>query len=394
MIPVDLEGMSISELRTFTNKLRTEYKMFKDEHPLQQNEEIINEFLLIREELKKRKKSLRLKDHPLDNDSRAFIKIASIKPVSWVPPKEITFGEGLAEVKPSGEIQGSRVKLADLEPQFKDFYVVAPCIWLVGGVAEHPEEGTQNDADILISVPTQEELEEIIKFRLYRMVDTKLRNRLHFLAETKGYVGPFTDSLALYRLKLERIPDTEIEEMVEISLRTKGTEKQEKEANKALRSKKITPGEFFLMAKPVRGYYPSEPQTLDLFLDIYEKYYEYPALSSKKFDGEHISIQRIGKKTEIFSEDGSAITGLNNLKNEVQNLRPEVCVIEAELEKWDYEIGSHYPRETVDTGVENDQFTANVFDCLYYKGEIPDELYEEMKFFEKEGKEKWKEKYL
>jgi len=92
MIPVDLENKSVSELRTLANRLRTEYKMFKDEHPLQQSEEIINQFLLIRDELKKRKKSLSAKDSALDKDARALSSVAKIMPIPFIP-KTIEFDD-------------------------------------------------------------------------------------------------------------------------------------------------------------------------------------------------------------------------------------------------------------------------------------------------------------
>ena len=91
MFPTDLEDKSASELKTLANRLRTEYKMFKDEHPLQQSEEIINQFLLIKEALKKKKDSLPSKDTVLDRDARALGAVAKIKPIPLLPTK-MTFG--------------------------------------------------------------------------------------------------------------------------------------------------------------------------------------------------------------------------------------------------------------------------------------------------------------
>jgi hypothetical protein len=266
-------------------------------------------------------------------------------------------------------------------------------------VVTHPE-GTKNDVDILISIPSEEEFKRIIEFRISRMLPGEIQGRLHLLTEEKGGLSPFTSYLALYRLVMERIPDAEIVKMgegldleAEIRLRTKDVKKQKKEAEKALKSNRITPGEFHLMTKPVRGYYPGKAQTLNLFLDIYDEHYEYPSLSSKKFDGEHLLISKLENDIIIHSEDGKVIEWLSNLKNEVKTLNPEICVLEAELENWDYAKKQHYPRETVTTSVTEDNYTANIFDILYYKGEIPDELFEEIEIFDKD-KEEWKKKYL
>jgi len=97
MIPTDLENKSVAELKALANRLRTEYKIFKDEHPLQQSEEIINQFLLIREELKKKKASLASKKSSLDADARALSSVAKIKPIPLLPTK-MTFGSPKVQV--------------------------------------------------------------------------------------------------------------------------------------------------------------------------------------------------------------------------------------------------------------------------------------------------------
>ena len=399
-----LKKKSVAELKALVNRLRTEYDLFKLKKPLQQNEEMINKFLLIKAELKNRKQSLPAKNTSLDIDARGFTEIAKIKAIPAIPaiPTSHTFkDDDLASVEPSGDVDGDPITFEKIEPYFKSFIASSPAVWIVGGVVEHPEKGTVGDVDILINVPSQDELERIITFRLNRMFPPGMRDRLHLILEKKGGLSPFTNNFGLFRLKLERIPDAEIQEMMEdiddpfaeIRLRTKNVEKQKKEAEKALKSDKITPGEFWLMAKPVRGYYPDKAQTTELFLDIYDKHYKYPSLSSKKFDGEHLSVHKIKDKVKVFSEDGKVLHGLLNLKKEVSGLKPEVCVLEVELEKWDYAKKNHYPRETVHTGVKNDNFTANAFDILYYEGEVPDELWEEIQAYDEDKKE-WEKKYL
>lgn len=398
----DLKKMTPAELKTLVNRLRTEYELWKDKHPGRQNEEVINQFILVKSELKNRGQALLKKSTHLDLEAAALIEVAKIKPIPFVPESH-TFDddafEDYAPVNTSGAKDGDAIKLNQVEPYFKSFVVAHPVTWLVGGVITHKDDGTKGDVDVLITAPNKEELERVISFRLSRMVPEKLRERLHLLCEEKGGLSPFTDFLSLYRLVMERIPDSEVVRMgegldieAEIRLRTKGTEKQAKEAEKALKLDKITSGEFHLMPKPVRGYYPGKAQTLGLFLDIYDKHYEYPSLSSKKFDGEHISIHKLGDKIKVFSEDGEVLEKLPNLKDEVKTLKPEIAVLEAELERWDYP-DQHLPRETVNTRVEEDNFTANVFDILYYKGEVPDDLWEEIQTFDRDKKE-WEKNYL
>ncbi|TET67577.1 MAG: hypothetical protein E3J56_12710 [Candidatus Aminicenantes bacterium] len=459
----DLKQLSVSQLKDEADRLREQYDQWKETHPNQQDEEVINQFLLIKKELEKRGQALLSKTTDLDLDVQALTEIAKIKPIPWVPTDytfsdkgtferphkckycdifgiwAVIWAEGrafipvceehkekaihkievenkdkvekiiplpeksseYAPVHSSGKGDGDVIKLNDIEDLFSNFVISIPTVSLVGGIVTHSKDGTENDIDVLINIPSQEELERIIQFRIYRMFPEGLRERLHLLCEEKGGLSPFTDFLPLFKLVMERISEAEIVEMGEeeidlfgeIRLRTKNVEKQIKEAEKALKSDKITPGEFWLMAKPVRAYYPDKAQSIDLFLDIYDEHYEYPSLSSKKYDGEHLSVHKIGDKVKIFSEDGKVLPELPNLKKEITELKPEVCVLEAELENWDYTDKNHLPRETVHTGVKDDNFTANVFDVLYYKGEVPDELWKEIEIYDK-NKEEWKQKYI
>jgi hypothetical protein len=84
---------SIAQLRTEAEELREEYTRWKTNHPNSQNEEIINKFLLIMAELKKRKKSLPFKSTNLDLEAKALTEIAKIKTIPIIPT-EHTFKEG------------------------------------------------------------------------------------------------------------------------------------------------------------------------------------------------------------------------------------------------------------------------------------------------------------
>jgi len=414
--PIKMPGsiMSKNDLLIHLARMRAQYDEWKKRHPHQQSEQMINAFLLLKSKFKELDIPFPSKNLHLDNDAATFQNMIS------TPPASTTFGEPFAPVRGSGNVEGSPITLKDFEPYFKDFIIASPVTWAVGGICERGS--TRGDFDILHMLPSSEEISRIIDFRIFRMLPSRLADRLHSLWEDRGAHSPFTTSFPLYRLRFERIPDAELMPMAEngilhrslspqqsgevstssalpdtfsdIKLRTLHSKHQLETAEKALKNDKITPGEFWLMSKPVRAYYPGKHQSLTLFLDIYDKFYSYPSLSSKKFDGEHLSIHKIGDQVVIFSEDGSLLKKLNNLRSRIRSLPPHTLVIECELENWNYETGQHYPRETVNTNSDNDHYTANVFDCLYFKGKIPASLYEEIIFFQTHGKREWKAKYL
>jgi len=382
-------------------KLRNLYDGYLKNHPNGCSETILNKFLI----LIKKDESYELADHALDREAYNFeqrYKKEKIKPTRYpMTPKTFVEDKDLAKIYSSGEqLSEISIRIKDFIDNIKSFVAVNPISWIVGGVVNNEDDGSKNDIDILISIPTRDELEKIIMFRIARMVSPEIRKRISFLPESEhSYVGPFTNNLPLFRLTVERIQDAEIAKMSEaagVKLRIKSDEvaKRTDEANDAIKMDKITPGKYHLHAKPVRGYKVGEAQTLENFLNIYDRYYSFPSLSSKKLDGMNTSISKIGDEVIIFSEDGSSLIKLENLKNEIKKLKPSKCVLMAELESWDFEQGQHLPRESVNPNIDDDKFVANVYDVLYFKGEIPDELYDEIEYFDKEGAIKWREKYL
>ena len=389
------------DIKEEIQRLRNLYDDYLKKHPNGSNETILNKFLI----LTKKDESYELKDHVLDREAYNFeqrYKKPKAKTILYPrTPKTFVEDKDLAKIYSSGEqLSEISIRIKDFIDDIKSFVAVNPISWVVGGVVNNVDDGSKNDVDILISIPTRAELEKIIMFRIARMVSPEIRKRISFLPESEhSYVGPFTNNLPLFRLTVERIPSAEIEKMSEeagVKLRIKSEEvaKRTAEANKAIKNDKIAVGEYHLHAKPVRSFYPGKPQTMDLFLDIYDKYYSFPSLSSKKLDGMNTAISKIGNKVVIFSEDGTTLKKLVNLKKEIKKLKPADCVLMAELESWDFEQGMHNPRESVNPNIDDDNFVANIYDVLYYKGEIPDELYSEIKYFNDNGIEKWREKYL
>ena len=83
---------------------------------------------------------------------------------------------------------------------------------------------------------------------------------------------------------------------------------------------------------------------------------------------------------------------LPNLKKEVSELHAEKLVIEAETENWNYDRGQHLPRESVDLNVDEDHFTSNVFDCLYFSGMVPVFLFNELSTYDR-SPEEWQKEF-
>ena len=454
---------TVTQLRTEAEKLRKDYEKWKADHPNSQNEQVINKFLLIKAELKKRKKSLSFKETDLDLEAKMLSEVAKIKAIPVIPT-EHTFEEGTlhrshkckycdkpatlkiiwadgrafipvcdkhkekaiyqiekinhdeveeilslpekdaekeetekgesekgeseyAPVNPSGKKLGKVMQIKDIEPYFKNFAVCDPISWIVGGIITHPE-GTENDVDILLSIPSEKEIKRILEFRIYRMFPEDLQNRLQLLTEERGGLSPFTDYKALYRLVMERIPDAEIVKMgenldtnAEIRLRTKGTEKQEEEANKAAKNDKITFGEFFLPMKPKRGYLPGQAQTLEFFLSLWEDK-QFPVYSSRKADGIN-SLWHISKdgKVKVYTEDGTDETSsFPQSIEEAKKLSPGHNIILLGEAEW-WKDGQHYPREWTAGRIhkaESDEagIVINVYDMVYFDSDIHKESFE------------------
>ena len=385
--------MTTTALMAKIKKLRKRYQDWKERHPSQESENMINEFLLLKEKLAEKGIKLPKQDTLLDLDTEAFekrLKIISFRPE---PGKVFKFVDGrYAPVNPSGETMGSPISLSDFEPHFRDFLAASPVIWAVGGIVEH--DSTVNDCDILCSLPSEEELQRIVNFRLFRMLPENVADRVSFLHEKKGAIGPFTDALPLFRLKLERIPDAEIVKMsesdmsfAEITLRAKGAAKQEKEANISMREDKVVLGQYFKAMKPFKISPPLEQQSVDVFLKAIEDEGLSPGWwSSKKFDGFRTTFHiRKGKLINAFSDDG-----IDNLKkfpqaaDEAKNLWPDQdLVLDAEVEWIDYKKRQHFPREVAASYLrkkdvfDDSSLCISVFDCVYLDKDIHNEPFSE-----------------
>jgi len=378
--------MTIADLMAKVQELRKKYQDWKQKHPEQESEEMINELLLLKEKLAERGIRLPKQDTPLDRDAEAFEKRVKIMPFVPEPGKVFKFTDSpYAPVHPSGDVRGSPISLSDFESHFRNFLAASPVIWAVGGIVEH--DSTVNDCDILCSFPTEEEMQRIVDFRLFRMLPENIAHRASFLHERRGSTSPFTDCLPLYRLKLERIPDAEIIRMseselsfAEITLRAKGAAKQEHEANISMREDRVELGRYFKAMKPYKIAPPLERQSVEAFLDAIKKEGVGPGwFGSKKFDGFRTTFHiRKGKLIHAFSDDG-----IDNIKKfpqaavEAKDLWPDRdLVLDAEVEWIDYKKRQHFPREVASSylrrkGIFDDSsLCINVFDCVYLNKDI------------------------
>jgi len=117
----------------------------------------------------------------------------------------------LAPTHPSGEQGGRRICLYEVLEKVKPFRWRQDAISIVGGIANRGF--TDNDIDILIKGPLDENTRHVLKFRLGRMLGPELSQRVQFLDDEYG--GPFTNNVNLGHLCFETLPEFAIKEMRE-----------------------------------------------------------------------------------------------------------------------------------------------------------------------------------
>lgn len=147
-----------------------------------------------------------------------------------------------------------------------------------------------------------------------------------------------------------------------------------KEAEQSEKEDRVKVGRFFLMQKPTRAAKPNHRMSIDYFISLFKpEDFKAGILSSKKYDGMAIQIHKDGDKIKIWSEDGEDITPkLPTLVDTISKLDGESFVLGAELEMWIKD--KHQPREAVagkihEKEVDDTNLIANVFTLMYHKGE-------------------------
>ena len=278
--------------------------------------------------------------------------------------------EELALVYPSGDTKGKEITLEEIMPFFKSFYKAKPYVSLVGGLANNGK--TNGDVDILIRSGIEDTATE---FRIYRMFPPEYRNRIHILYPKvdDGNLGGYTNFIDLFDLKIEGRNVKHIELMSEIDER-KGV-------------KLFT---FCKLLKPAHGRFKGELYSVDSLIELVNskpEWYEKGIYIQKKFDGVHVrcDVQRnyeSGHNVKIWTEEGNEITqklptlvaALGKASNEHK------MSLVGELEFW--KDDEHQSRQktaaiihTKDVHPEEGDVVFNVFDILFYDGDVHNEPY-------------------
>lgn len=130
--------------------------------------------------------------------------VTTLKELLRVSEEELMRGAGhykfaeaeevTAPIMPSGEKAGSEIRLSDVLPYIKPFMFRRNAATLVGGIANWKK--TENDVDLLLKSPLDEDMEHVIRFRFGRMFPPEISNRISFLQDD-DFGGPFTNHIEL-----------------------------------------------------------------------------------------------------------------------------------------------------------------------------------------------------
>ena len=280
--------------------------------------------------------------------------------------------EELAPVLPSGNKLGKEITLEEVLPFFKSFYKAKPYVSLVGGLANNGR--TKGDIDVFIRSNVEDVATE---FRIYRMFPEEYRRRIHILYPTEDNPGVYTNYIDLFDLKLEGRNMKHVELMSAIDER-----------------KGVTLFRFCKLLKPAHGRFKGELYSVDSLIELVDRkpdWYEKGIYVQKKFDGVHVRCDVSGKKVKIWTEEGNEIT--NKLPTLVAALgeasKGHKIALVGELEFW--KDAKHQSRQgttaiihTKDTHPEEKNVRLNVFDILFYDGDVHNEPYtKRLRYLEK-----------
>jgi hypothetical protein len=273
--------------------------------------------------------------------------------------------EDLAPVNPSGEKSGKELALEQILPYFKSFYKTKPYVSLVGGLANNGK--TEGDIDIFIRSKTEDVATE---FRIFRMFPEDLRSRIHILypkGKDDNY-GIYTNHIDLFDLKLEGRNVKHLELMSAIDER-----------------KGIKLFSFSKLLKPAHGRFKGELYSIDSLIELVNKkpdWYEKGIYIQKKFDGVHVRCDISGQKVKIWTEEGNEITKKLPSLGEalIKASKGHAMALVGELEFW--KDKTHQSRQgttaiihTKEVHPEEGNVILNVFDILFYDGDVHNALY-------------------
>jgi len=282
----------------------------------------------------------------------------------------------LGEVKTwREEIKGEELTFEEVVPQFKPFYLKKPYIILVGGLVTRG--ATKGDIDLVVTYPRRVPERDLpMEFRIGRMVDEEVSERLHFLYGEYG--GAFTTFVELYDLlvipsryrRVVKMEDLRDFFDTHVALQAKLPEERKKEALLSRAQDRIKLFRFFLPAKPQIGHRPGVAYSFEELAKLVNK---YPVLVEKKYDGNLLTIHKSRNKVEVHTERGFEVQKrLPGLVKEILSWsQPEEVILCTDTERWT-EKGEYIGREEVaaylraKTPVDDKGIVANIFDVLYF----------------------------
>jgi len=262
--------------------------------------------------------------------------------------------------------------LSSRAQELPDFVWIPDFISITGSTifADRPP----HDLDV---VARAERMDSLLGLKLDRVFREYFDRSPHLIPEPAGPNWPY---LPLYDLVLRKKPQFEVVPINEpefashIYHQRAASEEVKRQAHQSLEEDKLKLFRFYLPMKPTRITLAGERQTVSRFVSYFSEPDDFPVLNSKKYDGMHILIFRDKDKVEVWSEDGSLLAPENfpSLIEELEGLRAENFIIEAELESWLGDI--HQPREAVAAQMRStekepdDNLIANVFTCTFLNG--------------------------
>jgi site-specific DNA-adenine methylase len=197
--PVSLRGVDDQELLSLHRRLHQLFAgNFAGNAKLSagdlKREDLINAEIFVQDEMSRRQM-----EHQADDDlASEAAKLRQTRKDGPAPILPGANGEDLDEIT-----------LSEVLPHFKSFKLRMPFLYLVGSLANHGK--TQNDIDLLIKGPIDEDMLHVLKFRLGRMMPPHLSARMNLLDDTLG--GPFTCHVELADLIVEMRERFDVKEM-------------------------------------------------------------------------------------------------------------------------------------------------------------------------------------
>lgn len=175
-------------------------------------EDVINAHVFVLNELERRRVET-VETDALAEETAAFVRGA---PAAGVEKRLPGGGGKFAVVNPGGarEHEGDFIELGDVLSQLeKPMALRMPAVYIVGSIANHGR--TENDVDVLIRGPLDEETRNVVAFRIGRALEPRISGRVQFHFEDQG--GPYTNHVALFDLVLVPHEDRAVKEMAAIA---------------------------------------------------------------------------------------------------------------------------------------------------------------------------------